>query len=91
MGGRLCNLEHHSTQKALKTGASGVYVAPKIDWVPPLAGLLKMNIDATLRKGQAAIGVGVVIRDEKGMVVAALSRPYVVRFFAETGQLVAFG
>jgi len=46
---------------------------PKMDKAPP-TGKLKCNWDAVLISGQKIIGVGVVVRDDQGRVVASLAR-----------------
>lgn len=42
-------------------------------WVPPSPGEFKMNIDGAVFKEVPSIGVGAVIRDENGEVLAAMS------------------
>jgi ribonuclease HI len=42
-------------------------------WEPPVGGCLKLNWDATLCSTKNMMGVGVVLRDEHGAVVAALA------------------
>ncbi|KAF5460015.1 hypothetical protein F2P56_019915 [Juglans regia] len=46
-------------------------------WSPPPEGLFKMNWDASVDKDRGRIGIGVIIRDHKGLMTAALrmSRP----------------
>jgi hypothetical protein len=43
-------------------------------WVPPPAGSYKANWDAAMAGDHGKTGVGVIIRDDKGLIVAALSR-----------------
>ena len=43
-------------------------------WLPPLAGLLKINVDGTLFPLKKQAGIGVVIRDVEGRLKAALCR-----------------
>ena len=43
-------------------------------WSNPPDGVFKVNWDTALAKDQSGIGVGVIIRDGKGLVIAALSR-----------------
>jgi ribonuclease HI len=52
----------------------------RVRWHKPPVGILKINWDAALHKGNKHMGVGVVIQDDKGDVVGALSKivPYIV-------------
>ncbi|KAK3189003.1 hypothetical protein Dsin_028564 [Dipteronia sinensis] len=52
------------------------------------AGLLKLNTDASVKNGILMCGIGAVIRDDKGWIVAALSKPMLGNFSPETGKLV---
>ena len=45
-----------------------------LSWSPPPPGFYKVNVDAATFKDTKATGIGVVIRDSLGMVVAALCR-----------------
>lgn len=42
-------------------------------WCPPQPGSYKVNIDGTVFAKRKQVGIGVVIRDSVGEVVAALS------------------
>ena len=42
--------------------------------VPPAGSLYKVNVDGAVFSGQKEAGVGVIIRDDKGLVVAALCK-----------------
>ena len=51
--------------------------APKIQaerWTPPPSDRYKVNVDGVVFKAQKAVGVGVLIRDCHGQVIAALSK-----------------
>ena len=43
-------------------------------WENPPSGRLKINVDGSFRVGEEQGGIGVVVRDEKGQCIAALSR-----------------
>ncbi|KAL5852453.1 hypothetical protein ACOSQ3_007571 [Xanthoceras sorbifolium] len=55
---------------------------------PPL-GELKLNTDAAVHPFSNQIGLGAIIHDEFGLVVAALSKPFVSSFSTETGDYLA--
>ncbi|KAL0006362.1 hypothetical protein SO802_013923 [Lithocarpus litseifolius] len=50
-------------------------------WLPPEPGVYKANVDGAVFKNLSCVGIGVLIRDYEGQVVAALSQ----RFFAPLG------
>ncbi|XP_062155083.1 uncharacterized protein LOC133863104 [Alnus glutinosa] len=52
----------------------------RVRWQKPPVGIMKINWDAALHKENKHMGVGVVICDDKGDVVVALSKivPYIV-------------
>ena len=43
-------------------------------WHPPSQGLVKINCDGATCKDQNKLGIGVVIRDENGLVLASLDK-----------------
>ena len=45
-----------------------------VAWVPPSAPPYKMNVDGGVFMAQKSAGVGVLIRDSHGQVVAAISK-----------------
>ena len=58
-------------------------------WRNPPNGIFKVNWDAALLKDQSGIGVGVIIRDEYGSVIAALSRTVDARMDLMTAEATA--
>ena len=51
------------------------YVVPRVEtrWQPPGAGLFKINFDGAVFEDRKLAGLGTVIRDESGLIIAALS------------------
>ena len=49
-------------------------VKETIKWSPPALGLYKLNIDGAIFSQIKATGLGMVIRDDAGLVVAAMSK-----------------
>ena len=43
-------------------------------WLPPPEVCFKANFDASLFDGTNSVGIGVVVRDHLGCVIAALSQ-----------------
>lgn len=43
-------------------------------WIPPPENVFKVNVDAADFKSQKTMGVGVIIRDDKGRLEAAMSK-----------------
>ena len=42
-------------------------------WTPPTTGVYKANVDSAVFRDQSTAGVGVLLQDDKGQVVGALS------------------
>ncbi|KAL5785269.1 hypothetical protein ACOSQ2_007661 [Xanthoceras sorbifolium] len=57
--------------------------------LPPPLGELKLNTDAAVHPFSNQIGLGAIIHDEFGLVVAALFKPFVSSFSTETGDYLA--
>ncbi|KAK3205687.1 hypothetical protein Dsin_019733 [Dipteronia sinensis] len=60
-----------SFQKDFQASSSALLPTPVVAkapafWSPPMAGTLKLNTDASVKKGSSMFGVGEVIRDDKG-------------------------
>uniref|UniRef100_A0A803NTZ9 RNase H type-1 domain-containing protein n=1 Tax=Cannabis sativa TaxID=3483 RepID=A0A803NTZ9_CANSA len=46
-----------------------------VPWKPPLLNKLKLNVDAAINTADKILGIGAIIRNHDGQVVAALSKP----------------
>ncbi|KAK7822083.1 hypothetical protein CFP56_037026 [Quercus suber] len=46
----------------------------RVKWTPPAAGSYKINFDGSIFESSGRAGLGVVVRDADGMVIAALSQ-----------------
>ncbi|KAK4838691.1 hypothetical protein QYF36_015667 [Acer negundo] len=62
---------------------------PKLGWIPPPYGVLKLNSDVAVRDGLSFVGVGAAIRNHNGDIVAAISKPMQGSFSAAVGELLA--
>uniref|UniRef100_A0A803NW04 Reverse transcriptase domain-containing protein n=1 Tax=Cannabis sativa TaxID=3483 RepID=A0A803NW04_CANSA len=46
-----------------------------VPWTPPLLNKLKLNVDAAINTTDKILGIGAIVRNHDGQVVAALSKP----------------
>ncbi|GMN68400.1 hypothetical protein TIFTF001_037459 [Ficus carica] len=58
-------------------------------WQPPSLGHLKLNVDAGCREECGFVGVGAVVRDSDGVVIACLARKLVGSFPPLTAEFLA--
>ncbi|KAK2650302.1 hypothetical protein Ddye_017791 [Dipteronia dyeriana] len=58
-------------------------------WKPPPAGMVKLNTDASVKEGHNLIGLGMVLRDNRGRVLVAASKTVQGNFSAEIGEILA--
>ena len=77
-------LEEYYAATSTATGAS-VPSIQQISWVPPQGLVYKANVDGAVFLDLKVVGIGIVIKDEKGSVVAALSR----KIYASLGTVEA--
>uniref|UniRef100_A0A803QJN9 Reverse transcriptase domain-containing protein n=1 Tax=Cannabis sativa TaxID=3483 RepID=A0A803QJN9_CANSA len=63
--------------------------SPTALWTAPPLGKLKLNSDAACNKALGKIGIGAVVRDSFGVIVAALSKPIQGCFKPEEMEAVA--
>uniref|UniRef100_A0A803NF84 RNase H type-1 domain-containing protein n=1 Tax=Cannabis sativa TaxID=3483 RepID=A0A803NF84_CANSA len=54
--------------------ASSPVQSNQIPWSPPSSNGFKLNVDAATNYEQKKLGIGAILRDHDGMVVAALSK-----------------
>ena len=54
-----------------------------------MARMFKMNSDATVKLGSPIVGIGVVFRDNKGVVGATCANQLASHFDLETAKLLA--
>ncbi|KAK6124264.1 hypothetical protein DH2020_042016 [Rehmannia glutinosa] len=72
-----------NTQPASKIGQKSV------KWSPPNFGELKLNVDASVYTDQVMIGVGAVVRDSNGIVIACMSKSILGVFDVTTSEAIA--
>ena len=62
----------------------------KASWVPPPVHEFKVNVDGAVFKGQKTAGVGVIIRDDLGLLEAALSKKIKAPLGAVEAEAMAY-
>ncbi|KAM6557292.1 hypothetical protein CsatB_004311 [Cannabis sativa] len=68
-----CNFQQQSTSSKSIRDSTGAAAQPH--WICPPLDKLKMNVDAACDISRNKIGVGIIIRNSSGQVVAAYSKP----------------
>ncbi|KAK0592170.1 hypothetical protein LWI29_014441 [Acer saccharum] len=81
--------EFQRTHQALSASASQPVVPFKSGWCPSPIDTLKLNSDASIRDGFHFIGLGAVIRNHKGEIVATISKPLQGSFSVDLGEFLA--
>uniref|UniRef100_A0A803QHW9 Reverse transcriptase domain-containing protein n=1 Tax=Cannabis sativa TaxID=3483 RepID=A0A803QHW9_CANSA len=70
----------HTAPAVTSVSPTGAHTSKKqaskdISWQPPTAAGLKLNVDAAVNATSQTLGVGAIVRDHNGLVVAAISKP----------------
>ena len=61
-----------------------------VHWKKPVAGLVKLNVDAAVRPVMESFGViGAIVRDSDGTILACLSKPVYNRVSPHLAECVA--
>lgn len=60
-----------------------------LSWKPPPSGKSKLNFDGPLLKQSKNVGIGVILRDNKGEVLLALSQKEVGMFDVDVIEVLA--
>ena len=59
------------------------------NWSPPPSGSLKVNFDGATFHSKNLAGLGAIIRNDKGLVMAAFSQPIPLPTSVETVEVLA--
>ena len=59
-------------------------------WIPPPEYVFKINVDGAVFVDQKVVGVGVIIRDEKGKLEATMSKKIPVPLGPVEAEAVAY-
>ncbi|XP_065638949.1 uncharacterized protein LOC136071499 [Quercus suber] len=73
MGGRECDKYREYARELLRE-KSGEVAEVGGTWTPPPTNIFKINVDGVVFADQKAVGVGVIIRDDKGRIEATMSK-----------------
>uniref|UniRef100_A0A803QP10 RNase H type-1 domain-containing protein n=1 Tax=Cannabis sativa TaxID=3483 RepID=A0A803QP10_CANSA len=76
---RPTNLKYHATATVDQSQLTS-HVPGPLPWKLPLAGALKLNIDAAVDVKKNVIGIGAIVRDLNRCVTAALSMSRIGNF-----------
>ncbi|KAI9154238.1 hypothetical protein LWI28_023119 [Acer negundo] len=81
--------EFQCSYLALNPRCSHAFPTKNEVWLPLPTRFLKLNYDVSVHSGTPFIGVGTVIRDSNGWVMAADSKRIGGNFFADIGEFLA--
>lgn len=59
-------------------------------WTPPTRNVFKVNVNGAVFTRQKAMGVGVIIRDDKGRIEAAMSKKINASLGAVEAEVMAY-
>ncbi|KAK2656635.1 hypothetical protein Ddye_009687 [Dipteronia dyeriana] len=79
--------DFQNTQRVFKPILAVKGPASTSVWHPP-PGCLKLNSDAAVCSDSQYFGIGTAVRNDRGLVVAAISMPMLGSFGAEMGELL---
>ena len=74
-----------TTYQALQDCLTLLEIPLPPQWTPPVSGVFKANVNGAVFKDHSSAGIGVVLRDDKGSVIGALSQ----RIYASLGPFKA--
>nr|XP_023890897.1 uncharacterized protein LOC112002963 [Quercus suber]POE62583.1 putative ribonuclease h protein [Quercus suber] len=63
--------------------------AHAVRWKPPPPGMVKVNFDGAIFSTHSSAGLGLIIRDQAGLVLAALSQEIPLPTLVETVEVIA--
>ena len=63
--------------------------ARSVRWKPPPPGMVKVNFDGAIFSTQSSAGLGMVVRDQAGLVLATLSQKIPLPTSVETVEVIA--
>lgn len=74
--GRSWSAQHIEEYKEANEGMESIATMAEVrgTWIPPPENVFKVNVDAADFKSQKTVGVGVIIRDDKGRLEVAMSK-----------------
>lgn len=61
----------------------------QLPWLPPIPGLIKINVDATCKPNQRRCGIGAIFQNDKGEVMLTFAKPYLLIIEVEVMEAIA--
>ena len=80
---------YQMTHEQRNSGENTTTPKCEIKWMAPTHGWYKVNWDVAIDKSQGRVGIGAIIRDEKGQTLAALSKTRLENLEPITGEAFA--
>ncbi|KAI5318096.1 hypothetical protein L3X38_037804 [Prunus dulcis] len=88
----LAPLAHHLAGEygSLVKGEPKLFVEKPTKWSPPPAGKYKLNVDTAFIPETGVGGIGAVVRNDKGEVMAAMTLPLASTTSSKHAEIMAF-
>ncbi|KAL5814236.1 hypothetical protein ACOSQ4_024877 [Xanthoceras sorbifolium] len=80
--------EFYNTQQAFYCKLKRIPPSPFV-WQPPLCGCVKLNSNAAMKPDSDFLGIGAIIRNDRGQFLVSLSKPLRGRVSTELGEFLA--
>ena len=89
---RICSMAVDNLQEFQRASSFPLRASPSVSpakWSPPPSGWLKVNFDGATFPSKNLAGLGAIIRNDNGLIMAAFSQPIPLPTSVETVEVLA--